>query len=183
MHWSEIPGWFDWQDLYTEVAEKATDDSVLIEVGCWRGRSLAFLASECLRLEKSPSIYAVDTWAGSVGEPALDEQIDQLGGPDGLYRDFLDNMRGCGVAHLITPLRLSSLEAARIFEPAEADFVFVDASHDFQSVCSDVRAWRTRVKPGGALAGHDVHLDSVSKAIATILGPFGIRGSCWWRAI
>ncbi len=37
----------------------------------------------------------------------------------------------------------------------EADLVFVDGGHDYDSVKGDIESWAWRVKPGGVLAFHD----------------------------
>lgn len=39
--------------------------------------------------------------------------------------------------------------------PYEADLVFVDGGHDYESVKGDIESWAWKVRPGGALAFHD----------------------------
>jgi len=39
--------------------------------------------------------------------------------------------------------------------PYEADLVFVDGGHDYDSVKGDIESWAWRVKPKGVLAFHD----------------------------
>lgn len=52
-------------------------------------------------------------------------------------------------------LRMTSIEAARIFPESSLDFVYIDACHSYQSVSQDIAAWLPKVRPGGVLAGHD----------------------------
>ena len=47
-----------------------------------------------------------------------------------------------------------TVEAASIIEGL-VDFVFIDAGHDYESVCRDIEAWKDKVKPGGWILGHD----------------------------
>jgi predicted O-methyltransferase YrrM len=47
-----------------------------------------------------------------------------------------------------------SQETGRQF-PYEADLVFVDGGHDYESVVGDIDTWAYRVKVGGILAFHD----------------------------
>jgi len=47
-----------------------------------------------------------------------------------------------------------SQEAGREF-PYEADLVFVDGGHDYESVKGDIETWAPHVKPEGMLAFHD----------------------------
>src|SRR5207253_8367684 len=59
------------------------------------------------------------------------------------------------------------------FADASVDFVFIDAGHDFNSVCNDIRVWLPKVKPGGVLAGHDYEhpcCPDVSRAVEKMLG-------------
>jgi hypothetical protein len=46
-------------------------------------------------------------------------------------------------------------QAASSSAPASIDRVFLDGSHDGESVAADLEAWSTRLKPEGILAGHD----------------------------
>lgn len=52
--------------------------------------------------------------------------------------------------------RLPSAEAASRFDPGTFDLAFIDGDHAKDAVAVDIRAWRSRVRPGGLLAGHDL---------------------------
>ena len=193
MTYTDIPGWFDFQELYNEAAEKATNASVLVEVGCWRGRSLAFLAQRLKALGKHPRLFAVDTWAGSPGEDLMAAEVAELGGPQGLWLEFNDNMIGCGIRSMIIPMRMESAQAARFFAPdgtgplpahGEIEFCFIDAGHDLQSMRTDLAAWVPKMKPGGLIAGHDLYLQTVRQAVEEAFGTsWETRGSCWAKRI
>ena len=51
--------------------------------------------------------------------------------------------------------RMTSAEAAQIWERLSLDFVYIDARHDYTSVINDLSAWTDKVKPGGIISGHD----------------------------
>jgi predicted O-methyltransferase YrrM len=53
--------------------------------------------------------------------------------------------------------RADSIEAAAATEPASLDFVYIDADHEYESVCADIEAWHDRIRPGGLLCGHDYY--------------------------
>jgi SAM-dependent methyltransferase len=57
---------------------------------------------------------------------------------------------------------MPSDEAAKLFEDGSLDFVYLDASHDYASVRSDLLSWYRKVRPGGIMAGHD-YLDGTQK--------------------
>lgn len=52
-------------------------------------------------------------------------------------------------------LKMDSVEAAKRFRDKEFDLVFIDASHDYQSVLNDILAWKPKVRKGGIICGHD----------------------------
>jgi hypothetical protein len=50
---------------------------------------------------------------------------------------------------------MSSVTAAEYFTSESLDFVYLDASHNYDNVANDLRAWYPKLKSGGLLAGHD----------------------------
>jgi hypothetical protein len=54
-------------------------------------------------------------------------------------------------------LQSDSVTAARQTPDRSLDFVFVDADHSYAGCSGDLRAWHSKVRPGGFLCGHDYH--------------------------
>ena len=52
-------------------------------------------------------------------------------------------------------VRQPSLEAAKLFPDGYFDMVYIDASHFYEDVLADIAAWKSKVRPGGILGGHD----------------------------
>ncbi|GAG06020.1 unnamed protein product, partial [marine sediment metagenome] len=52
-----------------------------------------------------------------------------------------------------------TINASMSFEGRSVDFVYVDASHDYDSVKNDIYTWFTKLKQGGWMAGHDYQYD------------------------
>jgi SAM-dependent methyltransferase len=105
-------------------------------------------------------VIAVDTWQGSV------EHQPQLKGKpaSGVWFDFIKNVDSFDN---VWPLPMNSLAAARVigFSSMRFDLIFIDASHDYDSVKEDIRAWRPLLAPGGILCGHDYMRWGVKKAV------------------
>lgn len=45
------------------------------------------------------------------------------------------------------------------------DFIYIDASHNYDSVLNDIKRWYPLLKDGGVFGGHDYHMEGVSKAV------------------
>jgi SAM-dependent methyltransferase len=179
--WQDIPGWFNFAAFYDEVVELAGEGDELAEVGCWLGRSTAYLAQRLAEKGLHCPLYAVDTWKGDPSSPKQQEGVAEHGGD--LFPQFRRNMIECGVFEWIYPLQEDSAKAAARFEDASLFFVFIDADHDFEPCSNDIRAWLPKVRPGGILAGHDFHTyESVRQAVRhTLGGGFEVRHQCWVR--
>ena len=152
-----IPGWMSDPELRW-LAETASRSSRIIEIGAWMGRS-----SAALSMNTDGIVVSVDTWEGS--EEHKQELSERP--PDWLFRQYVKNTQGLDTV----PLRMSSLEAARLFSRLSVtfDFVFIDASHDYENVKADILAWRPLVAPGGVLSGHDYNWPGVQQAVDELL--------------
>jgi predicted O-methyltransferase YrrM len=71
---------------------------------------------------------------------------------------------------LINPIQKPSIEAASDYEAESLDFVYIDASHDYDNVVKDINAWYPKIKPSGILAGDDYGWSGVERAVK---GKFG----------
>lgn len=71
-------------------------------------------------------------------------------------------------------LQMPTAEAADHVDAWSLDFAFIDADHSYEGVASDIRSWRTKVKPGGFLIGHDWNLKSVRDAALSVFSSTSI---------
>lgn len=140
--------WFTFHGIYKNAINKFQNNSHFVEVGAWKGRSAAFMAVEIINSGYNIKFDVVDTWDGSVEH----QEYDVIR-KDELYNEFLKNTEK--VSHIINPIRKSSLEASKLYEDESLDFVFIDASHEYEDVKADIEAWFPKVKKGGIIAGHD----------------------------
>ena len=177
--------WFSYPNLYKSVVEKFSSGSKFVEVGSWKGKSSSFMAVEIANSNKDIQFYCVDHWLGSRehydrNHHAYEPNIHML------YNTFLNNMKP--VEKYYTPLRMSSLEASTHFEDKSLDFVFLDASHEYDDVCNDIDYWKPKVKIGGILAGHDYNPDDkdscgVYPAVNEKIKQFDVSEYCWIHQI
>lgn len=153
-----VEGWCAPTELeyLASVAEKS---HCILEVGSWKGRSTSVLA------QHTPGIVvAVDTFQGSV-----EHQPELKGKPaSGVYHAFSANTSRYDN---IWPLLANSLSAARIIShgPMRFDLIFIDASHDYESVKADIQAWLPLLADGGILCGHDYMRWGVKSAVRQLV--------------
>jgi predicted O-methyltransferase YrrM len=157
----------------TWLAEQASTRKTICEIGVWKGTTTIAMAANT-----SGSVYAVDTFEGSVGE----EQHQKLHEKpkDWLFNEFKHNTKG--LENIIT-YQMTSLEAAKLFGDAGklADLIFLDASHNYESVVEDIVAWRPLLAEGGLLCGHDRQWEGVAKAIDQLLPGHKVAvGAIWY---
>lgn len=143
------------------------------EIGCLRGDTTFHLLESC----QDVSLYAVDVWApfdgmfyaAELGEqkrtgPVNDEGTVELITPFDLIEERFRE-KAAQYNGRLTILKGLSWEVAAAVEDETLDFVFIDADHIEPSVRKDIEAWRPKVRSGGMLMGHDVHLPSVRRAV------------------
>ena len=181
-YYQQIPGWFDFGDIYDHITARASHGGVFVEVGAYLGRSTVYLASCIKRSGKQIRLYAVDLWDTGLHDDG--RARTSMRETDDVFRHFIRNVRRAGVEDVIYPLKMSSVQAAALFEDGTLDFVFLDANHDYQAVHLELAAWFPKVKRRGVLGGHNyrhAHFLGVRRAADEFFGeqelPLQVHGT------
>ena len=134
-----------------------------VEVGVNEGYLSEHLLAERLDL----TLWMVDVWARTTSLISYGMALAQT--------EFAKH-RGIAV-------RMSSIEAAALIPDGVMDFVFIDAGHGYKDVHQDILAWRPKLRAGGLLCGHDIHMDDVKKAVdELVLGWESAEDATWFAA-
>lgn len=153
------------------LAEKASQANVIIELGCYKGRSTKQLA-----LSSQGIIYTIDNFIGIPGDNELS-----------IREEFEDNLRlelGSGKVILIPLSRQDAIEELYTLD-IKADLIFIDAAHDYESVRDDIKSLLPFVKKDGIICGHDYRLcydglrQAVDEAFPTAIKEMGEEFSIW----
>lgn len=135
------------------------DMSVVIELGSWLGASTLFL------LERAPhaTVIAIDHWLGSIehhieNNPVYTDRLKTL------YETFLVNC--WAYQDRLIPIRTTTLQGLQMvyFLGIVPDLIYVDASHDFDSVLADLEKSHSCF-PSALLVGDDWGWKSVRTAV------------------
>ncbi len=94
-------------------------------------------------------LVSVDAWSAE-----LDPDVTQTE-HEASFGRTRERLARCGDRSEIW--RAESTRVAARVRPASADFVYIDARHEYGSVSADIAAGLPRIRPGGLLAGHDYH--------------------------
>lgn len=152
-------GWYNNAEPIKVIFSKNPKIKIAVEVGCFMGKSTRHIAK---LLPKDGKIYAIDHWKGS--EENQPGQSSWYSGVSRLYEHFLSNAIHENLAHKIIPMKMDSLTASKKLK-VKPDFIYIDASHDTESVLNDLRAWYPFVKSCGIICGDDYLWPSVAKAV------------------
>lgn len=162
---------FDFQDIYKKIIRACPENFVSVEVGIYKGQSLAYLAVEAINSEKFCTLYGVDKFTDFHASNKVENDF---------FRQTQENL--LSVQHIVHLVKNSSVLAAKDFD-GKADFVFIDADHDYDNVWFDIVAWQ--YKCGGLIGGHDYNQEGVKKAVDECFGNKVVvlesprRRTCW----
>lgn len=162
-----IPGFMEPEELQW-LHDKAAAMSVVVEVGCWKGRSASALAAGC-----PGKVLTVDHFEGSPSE--VDAAHAEAKTED-IYAIAQVNLEPY---NNVTFMKMSSLQASRLFRSNSVDMVFLDGEHTRESVLVDLLAWYPKCSK--LLCGHDADWEGVIGALALFGIPFERGpGSIWY---
>lgn len=113
------------------------------EIGVERGLYSEVLCKANPRL----MLWCVDAWQAYSGyrEHVSQRKLD----------GFFEEAKARLAAYPVQFLRRFSADAAAFIPDGSLDFVYIDAAHDVRSVINDLAIWKSKVRPGGIIAGHD----------------------------
>lgn len=126
----------------------------VVNLGVWQGASVAALAygrMDAILHDGAPKVIAVDHFVGSV-EHQADDPIRE-----GNLRQLFDgHMKRLGLSYLVKTWAMTMTAASQAWDAGPTiGLLFLDGSHDYDSVREDVNNWLPLVAMGGVVAFHD----------------------------
>jgi predicted O-methyltransferase YrrM len=142
-------------DELTWLAQQASNFKSIVEIGSWLGCTARAMADNTAGI-----VYCVDTCDGR----SMEEKNLIGKPPDWPFQEFYRNTKDTkNIVRIIS----TSVHAALMLKNLrfKFDMIFIDASHDYESVKHDILAWKPLLQEGGLLCGHDRQWDGVKQAI------------------
>src|SRR6056300_68250 len=149
----QIPGWFSYKDLYDEIIDTLVDESNIVEVGSWLGKSTNYMSDIIKKSKKNFNFTTVDTWKGTLDEDLHQNIVNSFGGD--IFYEFIDNTILSNNYNNFEMIKDTSENASNHFSNSSLDFVLIGAGHSYNDVTADLSYWYKKVKPGGYIAGDD----------------------------
>jgi len=160
-----------------ELAKSTPPETVIVEIGSYRGRSTIALAFGS-REGNGNRVYAIDPHSKFLGI---------LGGTFGPsdQANFYDNIVSAKVGEIVCSVSLPSLAAARSWSDRNVSLLWVDGDHSYKAVREDFEAWKSFVIRGGIVAFHDNSVPGVQTLIQELscakhIAPLGEVGALSW---
>jgi hypothetical protein len=175
---NDIDGWFKFAPAYARAVAEAPTRAVFVEVGCYKGRSTAFLGVEILNSGKKIDLHCVDIWP--------DEALDACGVKRPIREVFEQNLSPVVARGLAIELYPEGSPAAALsFADRSLDFVWLDGGHLYEEVRADLAAWLPKLKHGAIIGGDDWPFPNVARAVRETFGAdVEIQYNedwAWWR--
>ncbi len=168
--YKNIFGYFNFEDIYSEIVEKSNNGSHFVEIGSFFGCSTVYMAVEIINSGKYIKFDSIDNWGFKWN---LDGNIVDV------YERYLENIKP--VKNIINVVKGKSVDMSKYYKDNSLDFVFIDADHTYTGVKDDVLNWYPKVKNDGIIAGHDYIKDynGVIEAVNDFFGKENVIPRKW----
>lgn len=154
--YESITGFLNYTPFYKEAVEKAKDGDLLVEIGCFLGKSTSFMATEIANSGKELTFHTMDLWEYDCYSQPEKDWFN--GSPE---KQLYHTPLGCFVANIdnvkeyVTSFRGDSKKIVENYEDDSIDFLFIDGDHSSEGFKKDLELWYPKVKHGGVFSGHD----------------------------
>jgi predicted O-methyltransferase YrrM len=139
--WQNIPGWFDFLDIYDAAIARASNGAKFVECGTYLGRSTVYMGTQIAASGKSISFDGIDNFSFNITPPQT--------------QTFIDNSPAAGHVNLVVNDQLTQ---AANYADVSLDFVFLDSDHTYDGTRNAILAFLPKIKSGGVIGGHDCEI-------------------------
>ena len=136
---------------------RPTKEMRIIEIGSYIGESTMIFA------DRFKEVVSVDPY---INDYDLNDDACHHASFDKVYEQFVRNTLS---VPNIKSIRETSQNAFSILKDQQWDMVYIDGLHTLEGVSYDIAHYKTIIKPGGFVCGHDYGWGNVRHAIGQLL--------------
>jgi len=143
-----------------EICDFMKNDNInnIVEIGSYQGES-TIIFSEYF---KNSKVFAVDFWTNHYDDRELSinrfNMTDIEKNFDTITKDYSN----------IIKIKMESKNFSNIIADKSIDFIYIDGDHTYNGIYNDILNWKTKIKNGGFIGGHDyndINKDTIIKAV------------------
>jgi cephalosporin hydroxylase len=181
MTYNQIHGWFNWERIYDRMADQVAPGGCIVELGVWKGKSLAYLATRIANTGKMVRVVGVDAFDGRGLDDytRLMSESNASGDIRPLYQHARDNLDACGF-QWVQLIQYDAISAANLFCDKSVNFLFIDDLHEPLHVRNEILAWMPKLIRPTWIAGDDC--SQVKDGVLSCSNLFSSceqDGGCW----
>jgi predicted O-methyltransferase YrrM len=133
----------------------------VLEIGSWAGASTVTWAI-ALRQTGGGHVTCVDLWAPyfnlQTEHGTHYREMTEAAQSGAIFRLFLHNLKACAVENTVTHHIGDSREVLSGLPPRSFDIIYIDGSHDYAMVKSDIEQAKQLLRTDGIVCGDDLEL-------------------------
>lgn len=161
-------------------------DGLIVEIGCWKGRSTATIAN----FVYPDKIVAVDTWMGNIDEQNVtgkQHPTVKEAAKNNISEEFNENMTNHTKRNFVT-YKMDCFDYLEYLSH-DVKFCHIDASHDYESVKKTIDMIMPHIVKGGVICGDDIIAANknradleggVERAVIELLPEYKRDRNFWW---
>jgi len=182
--YKDVPGWInDAEYIYEHAVNKGSDGQIFVEIGTLLGQSTLRMATLIDESNKKIKFDAIDIFYSipnvvKHSHPVEFTQYLQLF--DDFNLDILGiikhPLRQLNVEDLVNLIVCDEKYAFKLYDDESISFLWIDGEHTYDVVYSHLVNFWSKIKPGGILAGDDIHYEEVYEAVMDFEKEYKIRG-------
>jgi hypothetical protein len=157
----DLGGWNGNSNVFKQLIE-FKKPQIIVEVGTWKGQSALNMANIIKNLNLQTKIYCIDTWLGAEEfwtwmKDTSDRNLLLKNGYPQIYYQFLSNVFHTKNQDIITPIPNTSHIGSIILKHynINPDLIYIDASHNYNDVLSDLNDYYELLNNNGIIFGDD----------------------------
>ena len=140
-------------------AYRKTFEGRVVEIGSFKGKSTAWIATALKLARTEEKIVAIDPHINIRDLEVVPDYTESTS-----YDIFLNNLSQLDILSFVEPVRSTSESAAKNWDQ-QIRFLFIDGSHRYEDVLLDMSLWIPWVNVGGIICMHDSSDSRVHRAI------------------